>query len=294
MKVGIVILNYKNFAETIDCLESVLKQKDVSLEIVVVDNCSGNNSVKELISWKANKGDIGRNICILEASKNVGFARGNNIGIRYLLKKNIDFIIVSNSDIAYSDDYTIKAIVDSYQSGIGVITPTIYNLNGLPEMRTQYKRKLFPIRVYRHLLRIQNYKKLQYNTSSAKNGNTVKSKYQALTDGVLKDYYSLTGCYFALTPDYLRVFPFLFPGTFLYGEEIATLLLTYKAKLLTSLVKTEPIIHKQAASTDKTLKDGTERKMEMMAQSAREIRKIVFMNNKTIVQKYNRGSYVGD
>ena len=43
-KLGVVILNYMNYQDTIECTESFLKQEYPELEIVIVDNHSDNNA----------------------------------------------------------------------------------------------------------------------------------------------------------------------------------------------------------------------------------------------------------
>ena len=48
-KIGIVILNYKSYRDTIRLISDLQKQKgDIFLEIVVVDNNSPNESVGEI------------------------------------------------------------------------------------------------------------------------------------------------------------------------------------------------------------------------------------------------------
>ena len=49
-KIAVVVLNYMNYKETINCTDSVLKQKNIEFEIVIVivDNGSPNESYKEL------------------------------------------------------------------------------------------------------------------------------------------------------------------------------------------------------------------------------------------------------
>ena len=49
-EIGIVVLNYKNFHETIECVKSILLQKDVFFNIVIVDNGSSNESYDELFT----------------------------------------------------------------------------------------------------------------------------------------------------------------------------------------------------------------------------------------------------
>ena len=66
-KVAVVILNYVNYKETLKCTESVLLQKDVDFEIIIVDNGSFNDAYKKL-------GDKYKNnplIHILKANKNM-------------------------------------------------------------------------------------------------------------------------------------------------------------------------------------------------------------------------------
>lgn len=276
-RIGIVILNYKNYEETIDCLENVLRQKNIDLEIVVVDNGSNNESVNFIGEWIKPY----EKITLISSKNNLGFAKGNNLGIKFLLEKGIDFIIVSNSDISFTDENILMQLVNSYVKGVGVITPLIKNLDGRDEMRTQYRRKFFRLRVLKHLINIQrDFKKNIIPDSDI-------STYNFLEPGIQKNYNALTGCFFALTPDYLKKFPFLYPETFLYGEEIATLILNDKANLLTLIADTKNVIHKQAASTGKQLSEGSYNKRKMMAESAKSIMKLLFMTNQQIRKKYS-------
>ena len=55
-KVYIVILNYNEWQDTIECLESVLKSDYKNYQVIVVDNNSPNNSMNYLIKWA--KGEI--------------------------------------------------------------------------------------------------------------------------------------------------------------------------------------------------------------------------------------------
>ena len=44
-KIGVVVLNYKNYEDTIACVNSILKQQLIGCEVVIVDNGSNNESV---------------------------------------------------------------------------------------------------------------------------------------------------------------------------------------------------------------------------------------------------------
>ena len=48
MSVAVCLLNYNSFEDTIECVDSLIAQKGVAFSIIIVDNCSTNNSVLEI------------------------------------------------------------------------------------------------------------------------------------------------------------------------------------------------------------------------------------------------------
>ena len=70
-KAGVVILNYINYKDTIECVRSFLRQKDVNLEIVIIDNGSPNESYKILTEYF--KGY--KNINIIKNMENKGYSK---------------------------------------------------------------------------------------------------------------------------------------------------------------------------------------------------------------------------
>ena len=57
-KVYIIILNYNGWADTIECLESVLKNDYPNYQVIVVDNNSPNNSMEYIKAWAEGKLDV--------------------------------------------------------------------------------------------------------------------------------------------------------------------------------------------------------------------------------------------
>ncbi len=57
-KVYIIILNYNNWYDTIECLESVLRNDYPNYQVIVVDNNSQNNSVDYMKAWADGMLDI--------------------------------------------------------------------------------------------------------------------------------------------------------------------------------------------------------------------------------------------
>lgn len=121
-KVSLIILNWNGIKDTLECLSSVKKSvvSDFSLEIIVVDNNSHDNSIEKI---KKSFPEV----IIIENKNNLGFAEGNNQGIKFAIERKSDFIILLNND-TYVDHNFIKEIVNSanINKSFGIISPKIY------------------------------------------------------------------------------------------------------------------------------------------------------------------------
>lgn len=130
LKIGFIILHYQNKEVTNECLQHLLKIKDISNhEIIIVDNCSPNGSGKDIEKEykKIN------NIHILNLEKNFGFAKGNNIGYQYARENlNINIAVLMNSDVYIKDMYFIEKILKNVleDKNISIFAPDIINKNG--------------------------------------------------------------------------------------------------------------------------------------------------------------------
>lgn len=133
----ILLLNWNGWQDTIECLESVFRLKQVSFEVVVCDNGSSDGSVEKIEAWAQGKLEIcaanpglsnfvtpavpkplqisksigsaaaisaagsGRDasLKIIETGANLGFAGGNNCGLRYCLARgDFDYVWLLNND----------------------------------------------------------------------------------------------------------------------------------------------------------------------------------------------------
>lgn len=96
-KVSVVILNWNGRKDTLECLTSVNKLNYPNYEIVVVDNGSTDDSVAAISHQHPN-------ITLLQTGSNLGYAGGNNVGIRWALDHDAEFILVLNNDTIVSPD----------------------------------------------------------------------------------------------------------------------------------------------------------------------------------------------
>jgi GT2 family glycosyltransferase len=96
MQVSIVIINYNTYQFTCNCIQSIYdKITGIDFEIILVDNASTECDA-DLFKQKYPA------IILIKSEKNVGFARGNNLGIgvaqgEYILLLNSDTEFISNS-----------------------------------------------------------------------------------------------------------------------------------------------------------------------------------------------------
>lgn len=118
--VSIIVLNWNNYSVTKDCLLSLEKITHPNYEVILVDNGSTDGSVEKL--EKEFSG-----ITFLKNKKNLGFAAGNNIGIKYALSHGADYILLLNNDTEVAPDF-LDAVVKTAESDkkIGIVGAKIY------------------------------------------------------------------------------------------------------------------------------------------------------------------------
>lgn len=96
-EISIVLLNLNQHKITIDCIKSLIDNDYTNFEIILVDNGSTDDSLKIFCSIKQEF----PNLKLIENGENLGFAEGNNVGIRnsegdYILLLNNDTIVKKN------------------------------------------------------------------------------------------------------------------------------------------------------------------------------------------------------
>lgn len=93
--VSIIIVNYKKYEDALACVESIKKSETMlSYSIIIVDNCSPNDSFAQL-----QKIADGKTAFVLESKENKGYCAGNNVGIKFALEKfSPEYIWILNPD----------------------------------------------------------------------------------------------------------------------------------------------------------------------------------------------------
>ena len=89
--IAIILVNWKNYDDTKDCLKSLYLSNNASFSIIVIDNESKEKSASKLK-------ESFPQITILPQETNLGFTGANNIGIKYGLTLGAEYIILLNND----------------------------------------------------------------------------------------------------------------------------------------------------------------------------------------------------
>lgn len=89
--VAVVVLNYNGHEDTRACICSLQQASYPRLLIIVVDNASPKPGLETALQGLPS-------VEIVRASSNLGFARGNNLGIRHALALGADYVTLLNND----------------------------------------------------------------------------------------------------------------------------------------------------------------------------------------------------
>lgn len=126
--VGIVILNYNSYKDTIDLVSKLQNQSIAEqLYILVVDNASPNDSYKCLYPLEKTYA----NIKVIQTAENLGYAKGNNFGLNYLdINVHPEYVAILNNDIVLPTD-CFEKLIEKYKvlKNPAIISPKQLDIN---------------------------------------------------------------------------------------------------------------------------------------------------------------------
>jgi GT2 family glycosyltransferase len=119
-RVAVVVLAYNGCELTLACLESVLASDWPELQVIVVDNGSGDGTPAAVRSHTPT-------VTVVENGRNLGFPAGNNVGIRHALLAGADHVLLLNNDTTVAPD-CIRLLVEAHAAGPvpRLLCPLIY------------------------------------------------------------------------------------------------------------------------------------------------------------------------
>lgn len=295
MKVGIVILNYKNWEDTIECVESIFNQTLQSFEIVIVDNNSKNESFNE---FKKRYSNIS-NIHLIRAKKNYGFAKGNNIGVKYCKNVlNIYNVFVCNNDVVFTDkEYLSKLTQYSVENNIGAIGTRIKGSDGInqnpisikTDFYTLVKHFIEPILISIGLSSILGlgHKIVQLLKNKKGKVNSPTPIKESNSQGL----FFLHGSAIYFTENYLKLADGFYPETFLYYEENILAIVFEKLGLKMKYLDSIEIYHKEDQSMNLTFQNVSKSKRKLQRKSIMVAMKARVKSAQGIIKKFESQQY---
>lgn len=233
-RIVIVILNYLNYKETVECVQSVLRQEYTDYHILIVDNGSANESYRSLFTRYSKEARV----TVIRAGKNYGFAKGNNIGIRYARERlSADYVMLLNSDTLMEDRAYLKKMSEADTGGIGVIGSRIAERDNA-KVRMIPRYVTFPGTLFYYFAARAEYR-----------DHPLSQNFWEQRLSQISAVPVIQGCILLLTPAYFRHYEGLDPRTFLYCEEELLYLRCQKAGLKEKLNDETCIFHKYGQSS---------------------------------------------
>ncbi|MDR0865648.1 MAG: glycosyltransferase family 2 protein [Candidatus Symbiothrix sp.] len=194
--IAIVILNYNTSFDCVKCVSFLKRQSGVNYEIIVVDNCSNQEDISQLVSFCNQE-----NVTLLQSRENMGYSAGNNIGLRYAAEKGCEYALIINPDVEIEEKNYLLKLLNKIESDdniavIGSDTVNTESFHQNPMREIGYWEELFWFLDF------------------------IKTKYTYITDYEKSGYCEkLSGCCFIIRMSFVKQIGFLDENTFLYCEE---------------------------------------------------------------------------
>lgn len=121
MKIFAIVVTYNGKKWYDRCLGS-LRDSETPVETIVIDNASSDGTVEYIKVHLPN-------VHLIESKENLGFAKANNIGIRYALDHDADYVFLLNQD-AWIEKDTLTELLHTFEENenVGIASPM--HLNG--------------------------------------------------------------------------------------------------------------------------------------------------------------------
>ena len=123
-KVSVVVLMWNQGLMTLRCLISIIERSDYpNLQIICVDNGSEPEESAIVTNWL--KTAPVQDIKYIRNSENLGFAAGNNIGLR---EATGDYLVILNNDTEVTPGWIWRSLKHFYRnSNLGILGPSTNN-----------------------------------------------------------------------------------------------------------------------------------------------------------------------
>lgn len=147
---GVVILNYNNYEDTFNCIESIEQFNTAPIKFFIVDNASSREGTVETmdnyfkqkfandyirVSSNEKNDKVAPLLTFIVSDRNGGYAQGNNYGLKFAYNDpEIEYIMILNNDVLFIEDIILPLIENIGRlPNCGIVSPLLYkkDLKGL-------------------------------------------------------------------------------------------------------------------------------------------------------------------
>ncbi len=118
-RVLVIILNWRQPETTIECVQTVRAMPTAHVDILVIDNGSGDNSMMQL------QKKLPPEVSLLALPQNLGFAGGMNCGLRQAIEAGYDYALLLNNDAFPAADM-LDCLLAEAAADVALLCPKIY------------------------------------------------------------------------------------------------------------------------------------------------------------------------
>lgn len=243
MKLSVAIINYNDYQNTINFIDSI-KDYNVISHIVVVDNLSTDNSLIELKKINNPK------VKIIANPINSGYGEGINIAARYLINNRVDGIMmVCNTDIVIGSEADIIKMMGEFKNNSVAVVAPIIDENGT--IRYGFKINTIKEELLMSIPKLYNKYANKYH---------FYQEYNHVVDAIM-------GCVFMIRLDILSKIDYFDSNMFLYYEENVLALKLKEVGKKSVVCKDVVVKHNHSKTIDKSIKRV--QKYQILKQSQR-------------------------
>lgn len=121
-KICIILVNYNGGIYNDKCLASIFESTVADqIQVVIVDNHSSDGSKEELYQKWGND----KRVHIIALEENVGFAKANNVGLRWAMDNGITRYLLLNNDTEIAPN-AVECMWRCHEENCCIVTPKIY------------------------------------------------------------------------------------------------------------------------------------------------------------------------
>ena len=222
-KVAIIIVNWKQYELTKSCLFSLKKINCDDHQIILIDNESNQKELKSI------KNQF-KNIIIFSNERNLGFTGANNIGIKYAIKNEFEYVMLINNDTEVEKNF-INPLIDSLEKykNLGAVQPLILNFSKIKKV---------------------------WNAGGFLNKFFGYSYVNKNTEGIKKNIDWITGCCFFVRTEVIKKIGLLDESFFAYYEDVDWSIRIKNAGYDLAFIKSSVIYHHCSKSSLNELSQG--------------------------------------